>query len=92
MFFVIIYVCFSIKQEPKPSYLLRLTAASKYASILNMAAKHLSATYYNEVKDWLNLLLSQKLYYQHKRGLWYDQLVMLETKYFHNYEVVRFFC
>lgn len=82
--------CCSIKLETKPSYLLRFTAGAKYASLLNIAVKHLTATHENEVKEWLNLLLNQQLYCQHKKGLWYDQLVMMETKYFCNYEVVSF--
>lgn len=73
----------------KPSYLLRFTAGAKYASTLSIASKHLAATCPHEVKEWLTLLLSQKFYCRNKRGFWYDQLAMIETKYVKNYEQVR---
>lgn len=68
--------------------MLRFTAGAKYVSALSVAVKHVGVGYQNEVKDWLTLLLSQNLYSQYKRGFWYDQLVMLETKYFNDYEKV----
>lgn len=79
---------FSTKSQLKPSYLSRFTAGAKYASTLSTAAKHLGATCPDEVRDWLKLLLKQKVYCGSKRGLWYDQWAMIETKYFNKYDVV----
>lgn len=73
---------------PKPTYLLRFSAGAKYASALTFATKHLAVVSPQEVKEWLTLLLSQQLYCRNKRGFWYDQLAMIETKYLKNYEAV----
>lgn len=80
-------ILFSVKIT-KPPYLLRFTAGYKYASLLSTATKHLSVDYPSEVRDWLQLLLNQQLFCQNKRGYWYDQLAMVEAKYFKNLEKV----
>lgn len=40
------------------------------------------------VKSWIELLLSQDVYSQSKRGYWYNQLAMIEMKYFKQFENV----
>ncbi|GJQ66156.1 hypothetical protein Trydic_g4218 [Trypoxylus dichotomus] len=63
--------------EDKPSHLKRFTAGHQYASTLWILCSHLGAKYPLEVEKWLVKLLSQKNFYQKKRGMWYSQLSLI---------------
>lgn len=59
--------------------------------MLSFGTKHLAADHALEVKSWLELLLTQQMYCRNKRGYWYNQLAMVEMKYFKQFENVSAF-
>lgn len=63
--------------KTKANHLERFTSGYQYASALWIMCKHLSSKYPLDVREWLELLLGQKHFYQKKRGLWYSHLSMV---------------
>lgn len=75
----------------KPPHLLCFTPGAKYVNALSFGTEHLVSDHALVVKRWLELLLSQHVYSQNKRGFWYNQLAMIETKYFKQFDAVSTF-
>ncbi|XP_044263727.1 fanconi-associated nuclease 1-like [Tribolium madens] len=66
-------------------HLERFTPNAQYIRIITKGLKHLKRSNFQDVKIWLEYLISQQ-FCKHKRGDWYCELSLIYTEYFKDYE------